>query len=236
MGFDAESFDRILEKFGPMFSGHTPFDPCGMIVEFEYTRGQKREVQPEDCLRLVLVWTCTRGSLNVLQLVFRLTYSNLCVCLRFGIRLIVETFQNNPLARVSIPSGEEIESFKEAFGVQYPLLNDCWATMDGMKLYLQLAGHADIQEKYYNGWTHDHFVTSVFCICPDGTITIAFFNVPGSVHDSQVTEFGNIHDKLEGVFLLTEEKCCVDSAFGNVTREFLNKLCQDHLGSSVPTR
>ena len=39
LGFDAESFDRILEKFGPMFSGHTPFDLCGMIVEFDYICG-----------------------------------------------------------------------------------------------------------------------------------------------------------------------------------------------------
>ena len=136
MGFDAESFDRILEKFGPMFSGHTPFDPCGMIVEFEYICGRKREVHSEDCLGLVLVWTPTRGLLNVLQLVFGLTYSNLCVYLRFGIRLIVEIFWNDPLARVSILSGEEIESFKEAFGTRHPLLNDCWATMDGLKLYL----------------------------------------------------------------------------------------------------
>jgi len=35
MGFDADTFDRILEKFGLMFSGHTPFDPCETIVEFE---------------------------------------------------------------------------------------------------------------------------------------------------------------------------------------------------------
>jgi hypothetical protein len=74
-----------------------------MIVEFEYTCGRKREVQPEDGLGLVLVWMHTRGSLNVLQLVFGLTYSNLCVYLRFGIRLIFETFRNDPLARVSIP-------------------------------------------------------------------------------------------------------------------------------------
>lgn len=123
------------------------------------------------------------GLLNVLQLVFGLTYSNLSVYLRFGIRLIIETFRNDPLARVCIPSGEEIESFKEVFGVRHPLLSDCWATIDGLKLYLQSAGHVDIQEKYYNGWTHDHYVTSVFCFCPDGTIPIAFFNVPGSVHD-----------------------------------------------------
>jgi hypothetical protein len=39
MGFDCLPFDRILDKFGPMFSGHTPFDESGMIVEFKYTPG-----------------------------------------------------------------------------------------------------------------------------------------------------------------------------------------------------
>ncbi len=71
-------------------------------------------VQPEYCLGLVLVWTCTRGLLNVLQLVFGLTYSNLAVSLRFGMRLFVKTFWHNPLARVSIPLAEEIETFKAA--------------------------------------------------------------------------------------------------------------------------
>ena len=67
MGFNCLLFDRILDKFGPMFSGHTPFDESRMIVEFEYTRGRKRVVQPADCLGLVLVWTRTRGLLNVLH-------------------------------------------------------------------------------------------------------------------------------------------------------------------------
>ena len=44
-GFDCDSFDSLLVKFGPMFDGHTPFDESGMIVEFEYVSGQKREVQ-----------------------------------------------------------------------------------------------------------------------------------------------------------------------------------------------
>jgi hypothetical protein len=48
--------------------------------------------------------------------------------------------------------------------------------------------------------THDHYVTSVFCVCPDGTIPIDFFNVPGSVHDSQVAELGKIYSKLEHVY------------------------------------
>jgi hypothetical protein len=107
-----------------MFSGHTPFNESGMIVEFEYVQGRRRVVQSEDCLGLVLVWTCTKGSLHVLQLVFGLTYSNLSVYLRFGMRIIVETFRRDPLARVSIPLAEEIESFKASFAEQHLLLND----------------------------------------------------------------------------------------------------------------
>ncbi len=89
---ECNSFNQVLEKFGPIYSRHTPFDKSGMIVEFQYTRGQKREVQHEDCLGLVLVWMRTRGLLNVLQLVVGLTYSNLSVYLRFGICLIIKTF------------------------------------------------------------------------------------------------------------------------------------------------
>jgi hypothetical protein len=98
MGFDCKSFDKILENFGPMFSSHMPFNESGFIIPFKYVRGGKRNVQPEDCLGLVLVWTRTRVALNVLQLVFGLTYTNLSVYLRFVIRLLIETFHDNPLA------------------------------------------------------------------------------------------------------------------------------------------
>ena len=58
-GLDCESFDKILDKFAPMFWGHTPFDESGFIVEFEYITGRKREVEPADCLGLVLLFILT---------------------------------------------------------------------------------------------------------------------------------------------------------------------------------
>ncbi len=74
-----------------------------------------------------------------------------------------------------------------------------------------------------------------FCFCPDKTIPIAFFNVPGPVQDSQVAEYGNICGKLEDVFWLKGAKCCIDLAFGQVNRENFYKLYQDLLGSLAPT-
>jgi hypothetical protein len=41
LGFNCNSFDKVLKKFAPMYSGHKPFDESGMIAEFEYTRGQR---------------------------------------------------------------------------------------------------------------------------------------------------------------------------------------------------
>ena len=92
-----------------------------------------------------------------------------------------------------------------------------------------------MQERFYNGWTHNHYVTSVFVFCPNGIILIAFFNVPGAVHDSQIAHWGKIYDKLDEVYKATCGKCTVDSAFAKVNRPFLIKSSQDILISSAQT-
>ena len=41
MGFDVDSFEKILDKFSPVFLTHTPFDASGMIVPLDDHRGRK---------------------------------------------------------------------------------------------------------------------------------------------------------------------------------------------------
>ena len=64
-------------------------------------------------------------------------------------------------------------------------------------------------------------MTSVFDFCPDRTIPITFFNVPRSLHDSQVAHWGRVCVKLGAVYDETGGKCTVDSAFRKVNRPFL---------------
>ncbi len=78
-------------------------------------------------------------------------------------------------------------------------------------------------------------MTSVFVFCPDGTIPIDFFNVPESVHDSQVTHCGRVYDKLGAMHDETGGKCTVVSAFRKVNQPFLIKSLQDCLVSTMPT-
>ena len=237
LGFDGVSFKSLLQKFAPLFDDYTPFNTSHILLKQDPSKGGRpRKVCPEDCLGLVLVWMRTRRSLMALQLIFGLTCSNLCMYLRFGRRVIVEALKSDSLAKIAIPSNEDIMLYQEAIGAIYLLLSDVWSTMDGLKLYLQQSGNTEIQARFYNGWMHGHYVTLVFVFCPDGTIPIAFFNIPGSVHASQVAHWGRVYNKLGAVNDETGGKCTVDSAFGKVNRPFLIKSSQDYLVSTMSTR
>jgi DDE superfamily endonuclease len=128
-----------------------------------------------------------------------------------------------PEAAIKIPEEDKIKEFQAAIASKHPVLNGVWCTMDGLKLYLEQAGNVLIQERFYNGWKCDHFVSGVFVFCPDGTIPIAAYNYPGCFHDSTIAAWGRIYNKLEGVFRSVNGKCTVDSAFGKVNHQFLVK-------------
>jgi hypothetical protein len=119
-------------------------------------------------------------------------------------------------------------TFQDIIWQKHPALNGVWCCMDGLKLYLQQVGDANTQNNFYNGWTHNHNLTSVFVFCPDGTISICCYNLPGSIHDSLVAEWGHIYPKLETVFNTVRGRCAVDSAFSFQRYPFLVKSGQRH--------
>ena len=166
----------LCEIFAPVFDSYSPFIPSGTSC-FEHekikNKGRPRKIRPEDCLGLVLAWTRTRGSLMALQLIFGMTFSNLDDYLLFAKWIIVKVLRKDQRTQVRIPSSEKIEEYKEMVRNWHPFLTDVWCTMDGLKITLEQSGDALIQERFYNGWTHDHYVSSVLCFCPDGTIPIA---------------------------------------------------------------
>ena len=69
--------------------------------------------------------------------------------------------------------------------------------------------------------------------CPDGTIPICCYNVPGTVHDSNIAVIGNIYNKLEEVCNTTGGKSTVDSAFARNNCPFLIKSCKPSLEMSI---
>ncbi len=66
-GFDFLMFWSLLKKFAPLFDHYTPFNKSHITLKVDtFKGGHPRIVCSEDCLGLVLVWTCTRGSMTAL--------------------------------------------------------------------------------------------------------------------------------------------------------------------------
>ena len=180
-------------------------------------------ISSRDCLALNLAWTRTQGNTSTLEIIFGMTGTPVDMYLLFGRRILIHILSEEPDAAVRIPTDYEIEQFKVAINQRHPILEDVWCAMDGIKLLLEKSGNVEIENDFYNGWTCDHHVGAVFVFCPDGTIPICTFNVPGSVHDSKIAAIGGIYRKLNAVFQRTGGKCCVDSAFAKRMHECLIK-------------
>jgi DDE superfamily endonuclease len=242
-GFDFNSFRWLSERFFNLYTTHSPFiDPDGRIVPLGTNNprqtnqgGRPRLLSSDDCLGLCLAWTRTRGSNMVLQIIFGMTSTSVSMYLRFGRRILIEILKVEPAAAIMIPSEIKIQEYKDAIQEKHPLLSDVWCCMDGLKLYLQQAGESTVQNNFYNGWTHDHYVSNVIAFCPDGTIPLCCVNVPGSVHDSMVAEWGNIYEKLSSVYKMNGgNKCADDSAFSMKRYPFLVKSSQSNPPADNP--
>jgi hypothetical protein len=61
-----------------------------------------------------------------------------------------------------MPNNDEIDSFIAANSAKYLALCNYWGAMDGLKLCVERSGHHQTQNIFFNGWTHDHYVSNLF--------------------------------------------------------------------------
>ena len=230
-GFDFRSFHHLLSLFAPLYDRYTPFvNADGFVIKkVSLSRGRPRLMHPSDCLGLILGWSRTRGSLMVLQLVFGMTMTPIAKYLQFARRILVKALKGYHLAQIRLPSAEKLEEYRGIIQQQHPVLDNVWGTMDGLKVRIEKAPDEIVQSRFFNGWKSDHYVTGVLGFVPDGTIALAFYNVPGCSHDSTVADWGNMYNKLEDVYRRTGLKFVIDSAFSSMNYEFLIKSAQDDL-------
>jgi hypothetical protein len=101
----------LLENFLPLYNCYSPYSKSGKIVVLRNAGalgGRPRSLDPAGCLALVLGYTRTRGSMPMLQMVFGLINSVLCIFLKFAMRLLFRVLKEEEHAKVDIPSAEEV--------------------------------------------------------------------------------------------------------------------------------
>ena len=217
---------RDYDEFFLLFIGKAEL----LVDESVHSRYQKafHKMSSCDCMGLYLSWTRLRGTTVPLQMIFGMPATSVAIYLKFSRRILIHILSRSRDAAIKIPSAAKIMEYQRTISAKHPRLKDVWCTMDGLKIYLEQSGDPVTQNRFYNGWTCDHYVSAVLVFCPDGTIPIAAYNAPGSFHDSTIAEWGNIYEKLRDVYENTGTggKCTVDSAFSQKRHQFLIKSSQ----------
>jgi hypothetical protein len=242
-GFDHSTFRYLEDLFTPWFNNYTPWTFDGSSMRrlardrSERLMGRPRLLDARIALGLTLVWTRTRGAERTLQMTFGLTRTPIGKWLNFGRRILVKILIHHPQARIALPHPDDIAVYKEAITRRHRYLQDVAFAADGLKLYLEASGdEPDLENAFYNGWQHSHFVSCVFVFAPDGTIPAAVLNAPGSWHDSSIADFGGLYRKLEILFHQYGAKTVIDSAFSRGNYPFLIKSSSEEKAQTAQER
>ena len=230
-GHDHASFAKLLALFKPYYDYYT-IDALTKQIRPKVLhddgtpRGRMRDMKARGALGLVLMWYRTKGSCTrSLALMFGQTSTPMYRWLKFSRKVLLHVLSRNEDAIVRLPTNEEVSFFKEVISAKYDNVPDVWAAADGLKLEIEQPQNDAAQNKLYNGWTHGHYVNSVFVFSPDGKIRMTLLNAPGTFHDSAMADYG-IYDKMEQVYNETGGKVVVDSAFNIGQKDFLIKSSQ----------
>ena len=230
---DHRVFRNLLDLFAPVFNRYTFDAKTGRIRELKLTRngnstGRPRSIDAKGALGLVLYWYRTRGSVaRAHALAFGLTSTPMYLWLKFSRQVLLSVLQDHPLAVVTDPSPTEMKQYMAAIASKYPILKEekVWAAADGLKLLLERSSDWGTQNKFYNGWTSNTYVSSVFVFAPDGRIRICTLNAPGSWHDSTLADYG-VYDGMEKIYNEHGAKVVVDSAFRLSNKDYMIQSSQ----------
>ena len=231
-GFDHRTFNLLLQKFKPYYDFYTIDEDTGMIRPKKLREdgkpyGRQRDMCAVGGLGLVLMWYRTKGSCaRGLALLFGQTSTPLYRWIQFGRMILLKAIIQDPDAKVSMPSLEDVTVFKNAISDKYPVLDNVWGAVDGLKLHVQASERFYVQNQLYNGWTHGHFLNSLFVFAPNGKICMCVLNAPGTFHDSTMADY-SIYKALKKVYVRTGGKVVVNSAFKLGDKDFLVKSSQD---------
>eukprot|EP00171_Calliarthron_tuberculosum_P003036 IDg3036t1 len=158
-GLDHAAFRILFNRFAPLYNAYSPYSSSGHIRRLPNNSigGRPRSMTALQCLALSLAWMRSRGAEHYLSLIFGVTGSVCSLFIRFGRRILVRVLANDTRAQICMPTDNEVDEFKMAFERKYEHLQNVYCVADGLKLLLEQSGDVTIQNRYYNGWQHDHY-------------------------------------------------------------------------------
>ncbi len=167
MGFDPMTFALILEAgFGPLWV-NTPIPRQDVAVNAE-PRSERRSLNAAGALGLILHYlNSTMHDVSLCE-IFALISTTVSRYISFSLDILLHTLRKMPEARIAYPRGDDFQELNALVTTRHPLLTGAFGSMDGLNLPVQTSSDQDIENATYNGWLHEHFVSSVFAFGADG--------------------------------------------------------------------
>eukprot|EP00957_Ditylum_brightwellii_P042054 3185284-Ditylum_brightwellii.AAC.1 len=130
--------------------GKEKFDEFDLLIAVLFEREKDEEKKVHTCLKKLFY-----KQLNGGERARRIKYN-------YVIWKIESRRDEN--IQVKLPDKEEqVIEFVKPIGSKYSLLGQerVFAVMDGLELYLEQSGNHAIQNTFYNGWKHDHYISNI---------------------------------------------------------------------------
>ncbi|KAF5376888.1 hypothetical protein D9615_007221 [Tricholomella constricta] len=205
MGIDVPTFKYILEGFTTVWDS-TPI-PRGDLPGSAAPRLSRRSLDSAGALGLILHYlNSTMADVSLMQ-IFALIPSTVSRYIHFSLVILLSVLRQLPESEIKWLEGEEFQENNDLIVARHPLLTGAFGSMDGLNLAVQTSADQEIENATFNGWLHNHFVSSVLAFGATGVIIACKLNAPGSWHDSRVAR--SIYEKLrtetpEGYYLVTD--------------------------------
>jgi len=103
-----------------------------------------------------------------LMQIFALIPSTVSRYIDFCLSILLAVLRKIPEGRILWPVGEEFEANNELVLARHTMLLGAFGTMDGLNLLVQESAIEEIENATFNGWLHEHFVSSVFAFGASG--------------------------------------------------------------------
>lgn len=167
MGFDVKTFHKILDH-GFRDLWNTLAIPRRETNIDSRPRLGRRSLDAEGALGLILHWlSSTMLDVSLMQ-IFALIPTTVSRYITFSSSNLLFTLRRMHEARIQWLVGDEFQENNSLIMDRHPLLDGAFGSMDGLNLAVQTSPDQEIENATFNGWLHDHFVSSVFAFSAKG--------------------------------------------------------------------
>jgi hypothetical protein len=169
MGVDIAMFHLILES-GFEFTWNNKCIPQDdVLTATSVPCVDCHSLNAAGALGLVLHFlNLTMEDVSLMQ-IFGLIPATVSRYTNFSLEILLLTLWKLEEARIQWPQGNEFRELNELVVVHHPLLTGAFGSLDGLNLPVQKSANEEIENATYNGWLHDHFVSSVLTFSASGT-------------------------------------------------------------------